>query len=249
MFDTLGGGTTAFDIRRESDNAEQSFTYTEVADGTYDTFISGSNGSIKKWYANTGDALAQTDTTKQIRLISNAGAPYVDDYSDINGMALNRSFDMSQDWIVTMILPREYNINNQRLNLGVRGTGTNLVGIQFKSGGFCNIVLNKLGDAYNTPDYRFSYTESDVFKLFTFKYIGGVFSAQLNDADQTLTANTGDYTKTDAISENEMVLGTRQNPPSSGKVTYYKHIGLITGDLFVFDVSGHNQALMTKYGI
>jgi hypothetical protein len=60
------------EVRRSSDDAEESFTAAEVADGTLESWVgAGNDGHVKTWYdqsGNTNDA-TQTDTAKQPKIV------------------------------------------------------------------------------------------------------------------------------------------------------------------------------------
>ena len=54
------------DVRRSSDNAEDSFTAAEVADGTLVTWVGAGNDSfVTKWYDQSGNAKHETQGTDE----------------------------------------------------------------------------------------------------------------------------------------------------------------------------------------
>jgi len=237
----------SFLIKNETTLEERLFSYSEVVDGTYDTWRNGANGGVLEWKSN-GLTLFAGSTT-YIRLIANAGNPYLNDWDQSANLGVQRTVNMSQDWIITCVLDKELNMSNQRINIGVRGTGSNLFGLQLK-GGNGYVVYDRLTDGLGIPDFSFTYPFTDVFKVFTFAKIGGVVKVYVNDLEKTKGAESF-YTKTDGITQNTIVLGSRSYPYSSaGKITNYKHLKVLTGeDLSSFNLSGYNQAIMTKYGI
>ena len=66
------------DVRRSSDDAEDSFTAAQVADGTLTTWVGTSNDSfVTKWYDQSGNAnhaTQGTDASQPIKLIVKTSA-------------------------------------------------------------------------------------------------------------------------------------------------------------------------------
>jgi len=100
-------GGPAVRVRRDSNNAEQDFTATEVSDGTLATWVgTGNNGFVTTWYDQSGNGghATQTSTTLQPQIVSSGalitktGKPVVS-YSgglkfltlSINSLLLNRA--------------------------------------------------------------------------------------------------------------------------------------------------------------
>lgn len=239
----------SFLIINETTLAERLFTYQEVIDGTYDTWLNGAEGGIKKW--NYGDLSLNSGTSTFIRLKSNAGNPYLNDWDQNANLGVVSYIMMSGDWIITLILDKELNVNNQRLNLGVRGNTSKLFGLQLYADGRGFIVIDRLTGGTSIPDYEFNYPTTTAFKLFTFTKISGVFETRINNSVVALTPNTGAFIITDQISANSIVLGSRSYPNAGlGKITNYQHIKVKTGnDLSSLDISAYNQSIMTKYSI
>ena len=237
----------SFLIKNETTLEERLFNYSEVIDGTYDTWLSGANGGVLEWKSNGLTLFA--GWTDYFRLISNGGNPYLNDWEQSANLGVQRTVNMSQDWIITCVLDKELNGNNQRLNIGVRGSGSNVFGLQLMTNGVGYVVHDRLTPSTGIPDFSFLYPYTDVFKVFTFTKIGGVVKVYVNDLEKTKGALSA-YTITEQIMENTIVLGSREYPSSgSGKVTNYRHLKVLTGDLSGLDLSGYNQAIMTKYGI
>jgi hypothetical protein len=69
-------------VRRSSDNTEQDFTAAQVTDGTLTTFCGASDGLVRTWYDQSGNArnATQTTTNAQPRIVL-AGALEVDNGS------------------------------------------------------------------------------------------------------------------------------------------------------------------------
>ena len=237
----------SFLIKNETTLEERLFSYAEVVDGTYDTWLSGANGGVLEWESN-GLSLF-SGFTEYIRLIANAGNPYLNDYSQNANLGIQKKVNMSQDWVITCILDKELNGNNQRLNIGVRGTGLNAFGLQLGNSGigYVSHDRNTLGSTID--DFSFAYPQTDPFKLFTFVKINGVVTPYINNVSVAKgTDSLSTWTHT--ISENSIVLGSRSYPvEGSGKITNYKHLKVLTGDLSSLDLSAYNQLIMTKYGI
>ncbi len=237
---------TSFLIKNETTSAQRSFTYAEIIDGTYDTWLSGANGGVLSW-TNNGITLTN-GSTSYVRLKSNSGSPYLNDWEQQANLHAYTPIDMSQDWVITVILDRELNGNNQRLNLGVRQDATRLFGLQLEANGVANVVIDRSTGGSGLPDYKFSYPYTTVFKLFTFSKIAGVFKVDINNVDTALNSTTDWLTTTNLLPDNYMTLGNR-GTSGSGKVTNYKHFKVLTGDLSELNRSAYNQAIMTKYGI
>jgi len=237
----------SFLIKNETTLEERLFSYAEVVDGTYDTWLSGANGGVLEWESN-GLSLF-SGFTEYIRLIANAGNPYLNDWSQDANLGVQKTVNMSQDWIITCVLDKELNGNNQRLNIGVRGSGSNVFGLQLMTNGVGYVVYDRLTNNVGVPDFSFTYPYTDVFKVFTFAKIGGVVRVYVDDLEKT-KGTLELYTQTSLLSENTIVLGSRSYPSSgAGKITNYKHLKVLTGDLSSFNLSAYNQAIMTKYGI
>lgn len=61
-------------VRRSSDNAEDSFTASEVADGTLAAFCGAGDGFVKTWHSQTGGVNAtQSTASAQPKLVSGGG--------------------------------------------------------------------------------------------------------------------------------------------------------------------------------
>ena len=236
----------SFLIKNETTLEERLFNYAEVIDGTYDIWLSGANGGVLEWRSN-GLTLFSGATT-YIRLIANSGNPYLNDWDQTANLGVQRTVNMSQDWVITCILDKELNGNSQRLNIGVRGTGSNLFGLQLtQNTGF--VVYDRLTTGLGIPDFSFPYSATSDFKLFTFKKSLGVVRVYINNVDITKGDSTY-YTQTNEIAENTIVLGARRYlGGGAGKITNYKHLKVLTGDLSSLNLSAYNQAIMTKYGI
>ena len=249
-FDTLSdvGTDNAFLIRRVSDDVEQYFTYTEVIDGTYATFISGSQGAIKEWITGN-NKLTQTITTAQCFLVLNSGKPYVDDTtmgSGLNGTGIVSSF--SNDWVITAIFNKEFNTNNQRITYGICG---DVLYENFKFDiryGYGYIKLNSNVEN-NNSDISFPVGTTDKFDVYSFSKIGGVFSVRKNNIQ--LSLGTGIWSMTDQKYNiiNSIRLGQRGDD-GSGKINKHQHLGMVFDtNLSGFDLSAHNNAIMNKYAI
>ena len=236
----------SFLIKNETTLEERLFSYAQVIDGTYDTWRNGANGGVLEWKSN-GLTLF-SGATNYVRLIANAGNPYLNDWDESASLGVQRTVNMSQDWIITCVLDKELNPFNQRLNLGIRGAGSNLFGLQLiKGNGY--VVYDRLTDGLGVPDFSFTYPLTDVFKVFTFSKIGGVIKVYLDDLEKT-KGTLSAYTQTNGITQNTIVLGSGSYPGNdNGKITNYKHLKVLTGDLSSFNLSTYNQAIMTKYGI
>ena len=245
-FDTLNTvspSNNSFLIRRESDNVEQTFTFTEVINGTYATFVNATEGAVKSWYGDK-NTISQTNVLYQPRLKENTGNPYVDEYAQGYLLRGKHYGSLVNDSIVTLIFKDELNPNNQRSNIGIRGFGTDTFALELTStAGY--VVYDKTGDKIN-EDYNFTYANNGLFKLLPFTRIGGVKKVYINNVDTAQGAST--FTIGSNPNPNDVILGGREN--GYGKIAKYQHLGLFTGiDLSTFDLSAYNLAIMTKYGI
>ena len=62
----------AFDVRRSTDNVTQTFNYTQLIDGTYDTFLTGgATGYISKWYGDNYNLTNCLNKIIKIKINSN----------------------------------------------------------------------------------------------------------------------------------------------------------------------------------
>jgi len=250
-FDTLSdvGTDNAFLIRRVSDNVEQSFTYAEVINGIYATFISGSQGAIKEWY-NGNNKLIQTTTTAQPFLVVNGGKPYIDDTLDISGLKGNNIVSsFSNDWVITAIVNKGSNANNQRLLYGVCGDtlyeNFRLSIVSWKGLGY--IKLNSNQTIVNS-DISFPVGSSNDLNVYSFSKINGVFTVRKNNNELVLGAEAWSIYDYDYDITNSIRLGLRGNGP--GEINKHQHLGIVyNNDLSGFDLSAHNNEIMIKYGI
>jgi hypothetical protein len=247
-FDTLSSNSsaTAFEVRRESDNVTQMFTYVQLLDGTYNTFLGGGNGAIKNWYGN-GLTLNQNNTTLQPRLTYNSGNPYVNGYDYVKSLFTSHNINLSMDWIVSIIVGEESNANNENCNFFITNSSNVVFAFSITSAsGFANIQLNRpIGNISTQGQFTLPNTG---FKLLTFKYVAGVLTIYLNNSIVTLSAGSNVYTVRVISSGNTLGLNDRGDT-SGGRINQYKHLGVIAGKLSSFDVSTYNLSIMTKYGI
>ena len=239
----------SFLIKNETTLEERLFNYSEVIDGTYETWLSGANGGVLEWKSN-GLSLFSGATT-YIRLVSNSGNPYLNDWEQNANLGVQRTVNMSMDWVITCVLDKELLSANQRLNIGVRGSGSDVFGLQLFNNGRGQVVHDRITGSTGVPDFSFLYPYTDTFKLLTFTKIGGIVKVYINNEQRVKGSEaTFNYTETSFLPENVIVLGSKSYPiAASGKITNYQHLKVLTGDLSSFNLSGYNQAIMTKYGI
>ena len=110
-------------VRRDSDNAEQDFTATEITDGTLATFVgSGNNGYVTTWYDQSGNSndVTQTSAIAQPKI-----------YDSVSGLVLENGnpaldFDGVNDefQIIT-----QHDISNLSSWILAASDGVNLSGI------------------------------------------------------------------------------------------------------------------------
>jgi hypothetical protein len=249
-FDTKSDtpSNNAFTIRRESDDAEQTFSYTQINDGTFDTFVAGSEGAVTQWFGSDGSVFRNTNKANQPRLKSGVDNPYVDDYYGPAVLARDQTLNLSGDYIVSCILKEETNNNNGRINFGLRGSGSNAFGVQLQSTGDGYIIYNRV--VSGNPDYNFTWTNDANFKLFTFTSLSGVLSLYINNVEITLNAGGGWTTSTASLAENQVLLGNTQYNGGGGKVTKYQHLGVVVGETATnMNISDYNTFLMVRYGM
>ena len=220
----------------------------ELFNETSINITSPTEGSIKEWIGNKF-SLFQLNTPNQPRLKSNIDNPFVDDYAEPGELHVNKLLDMTNDWIITVILKEETNMNNQRLNLGIKQDTTNLFALQLRNGSG-SIVIDRSTSGTGIPDYGFTFTNDSNFKLFTFERKAGVFRMYINNLEITLNTTDSFYTMTNDLLDNQIILGATSVGSYSGKKTKYQHLELVSGDdATTLNVSTHNSAIMTKYGI
>jgi hypothetical protein len=253
-FDTKSDTPTdkAFTIRRLSDSVEQDFTFAEVIDGTYETFISGTQGAIKSWYNGAFKLEQTTNIAHQPLLVVNAGSPYVDDKDQVSGVeGYNIPTSFSNDWVITAIFGKENNNNNQRLTYGICG---DILHENFRfdikwDGTLC--PQTNVNTEVSTPPVGYSNANSDSFNVYAFSNIGGVFKVYKNDVEITSTVTPSWSVKDNEIDIlNSIRIGHPNAGATVGKINKHQHLGIVYDtDLSGFDLSAHNQAIMTKYGI
>ena len=83
-------------VRRSSDNAEDSFTASEVADGTLAAFCGAGDGFVKQWWDQSGNArhASQTTTASQPKIVSSGAVVTEEGKPAIE-------FDGASDYMVT----------------------------------------------------------------------------------------------------------------------------------------------------
>ena len=70
--DIFGTNNAVIRVRRDSDNAEQDFTATEITDGTLLAFVGGGNGFVTSGYNQNGvDNFTQNISLNQFRIVDN----------------------------------------------------------------------------------------------------------------------------------------------------------------------------------
>lgn len=259
-WDTLSytPSNNAFDIRRSSDNVTQTFSYTQIIDGTYDTFLTGGNtGYVSNWYGDNYN-LTNGNTTYQPKLIPNSGNPYNYSYTQGTCLLSNHGIQFLNDWIITIVLNGEENSNNQRANLTIATSTKVVLAFQIATSStstYATLLYEKNVSTIATnmiADLKFNISNPN-FKLVTFRYVGGVLSAYTNNTLVTLTnANADAYTigmSTGLIGK--INLGaTRGIGGNIGKVNKYKHLSILSGpNLSSFDISAYNLEIITRYSI
>lgn len=248
-FDTKLVEGDLFTIRRASDNIEQAFTYSQIIDGTYASFVSATSGYVKEWKSKNKKLTAFSNAYQPF-LIENSGNPYLD--FSVQGMCLEvpNNLKIGNDFIATIILNDELNPNSQRNNLAL--VGNSLVKFAFQlggGGGFGGVVINTSPAASMTSTKEWAIPNTGLFKLITITYIGGVLNLYINNSIATektptypIGVNSGEF--------NKIVLGGRGGISGLGKINKYKHFSIRTGfDLGTFNVSSYNLQIMSKYGI
>src|SRR6478609_5750991 len=251
-FDTIGDVPTdsAFVIRRVTDNVEQTFTYAQITDGTYDAFVSGTFGAVKNWYNGTYD-LSKIPAANQMYLLSNSGKPYMYNPTVITGLS---SFGIvskfSNDWIVSIIHGKELNGNNQRVNLAISGDKSfeNFTMIATSADNRAYIKLNVPNGGANNTDLSVPITTVDKLDVYTYAKIGGVLTIRKNNTILAQGAGSSTWTVLfpSASVLNGVFLGSRDDVGGSGKLNKYQHIGHIANtSLSSFDLTGYINSLMT----
>ena len=248
-FDTKSsiGSNEVFLVRRASDNVEQTFTYEQLIDGTYATFLGVNEGFIKNWIG-INSILSQATNTYQPKLIPNTGNSFVYDHTIEANIKGAHDLDFSGDWVVTVILEKEENGNSDRMNFAIQSVNNIVLGVLLSPYGNADVYINKLPSSSGITAFKsFPYANTSVFRLFTFKYISGVLTIQLNNSNLTLSApvRPGGMYRND----NSIHIGDRGDN-SAGKINKYKHFGIVAGvEATSLDVSAHNLSIMSKYGL
>jgi len=247
-FDTLSdvGTDNAFLIRRVIDNVEQTFTYTEVIDGTYAAFISGSQGGIKEWIGNK-ISLKSISNTSQPLLNS---TPFVDDNTPGSGLVSDAVFNgdlANSDYCVSLVIGNELNGSNQRSNFKIC-SGTDVFSVMLMTNiSYQTAHINVATTKVNSSQPDFSYNKmKDGFKILIFHVINKNLVGTYFDGVK-LTANETAYSENSNsnIFPNKILLGVRDLVQSAGKITPYKHAG-ITYNVNPIELS---NSLNAKYSI
>jgi hypothetical protein len=238
---------STFLIRRTIDNTEQVFNYSDIIDGSYDTFIIGGQGAIKEWIIGSNKFVQNIDSLQPF-LVSNSGNPYVDDTTQAQNMSMSiNDIDLSADWVITCVLEEEKNGNNGRMNFSMSDSAENNVVVQLSPYSNNFIYIDQPIGGGISDGYYFSNVNKTLWRLLTFSRIGGVLNVQTSNVDTAFGAIT--YNSFNGFPAGTIAFGDRGDN-SAGKINKYKHFGLVTGlDLSGFDISEHNNSIITKYNI
>ena len=130
-----------FEVERSSDLLVASFSYNELQNGTYATWLGGSNGHLLRWK----DGVSGLEM-KGSKLVGNGANPcfltpnYIADPTQTAGMYVVGNFDvpmLTGTYCVSLIHDQEYNTNNQNINLGITGNDGGFFMFQWRgTGGF-----------------------------------------------------------------------------------------------------------------
>jgi hypothetical protein len=232
-----------FLINRSTDDAQSSFTNTQLTDGTYSNFISGTTGKITNIdYSRT--SLIQTVTTNKPLLIQNINDPFID-CSGTQSLVGNHNLILKRDFIFTMICNKEFNTNSQRQNFGLLSSNNCYFSVLL-TGNSVNVVANVPAANTITPAATKSIDNIEDFRLITVTYLNGVINVYKNNV--LLSDGGTAFSLGTSAFYNKIILGGRGD--GSSKVNKYKHFSVRTqADLTSFNVSAYNQSVMSKYSI
>ena len=234
-----------FLINRTSDNVQSSFTNTQITDGTYSTFISGTTGKINQLnYSKI--RLNQSLNSIQPLLTQNTNDPFLD--FNTQGMFLSgrHNLALKRDFIFTMICNKEFNGNSERQNFGILSSTNCYFSVQL-SGNSVTVAINQVAGTNMTPSVTKSIDNLEDFRLITVTYLNSVISIYKNNV--LLSDGGSSFLLKTAPIYNNIIFGGRGSD-GSGKINKYKHFSVRTeADLTSFNVSTYNQSIMTKYSI
>lgn len=249
-FDTKGDTGVVFVVRRANDNVEQSFTYNQITDGTYATFVSGTSGFVKEWKSKRKKMTAFSNTY-QPYLVENSGNPYLD--FSVQGMCLEspNTLKINNDFVATIVIYNETNGNNQRNNLALVGSSLAKFAFQLSGTGLGNVVVDSAAGANMIQTKDFSISNTSGFKMITITYIGTVLNLYVNNVLVANSTPLSPYTNgLVAGNLNRIILGGRGANTNLGKINRYKHFSIRTGStLSGYDFSSYTASMMTRYGL
>ena len=237
-----------FLINRASDNVQSSFTNTEVTDGTYSTFISGTTGKITQLNYGKIKLNQSVDLNKPL-LVQNTNDPFLD--FNTQGMVMSgiHNLSLKRDFIFTMICNKEFNTSNQRQNFGLLSATKCYFAVQL-TGNSVNVVVNATASGAMAASATKAIDNNENFRLITVTYLNSVISVYKNNV---LLNNGGNaFSVGTTTTYNNIILGAKgtSGAGGAGKINKYKHFSVRTeDDLTSFDVSTYNQSVMTKYSI
>ena len=232
-----------FLINRTSDNTQASFTNTQVTDGTYSTFVSGTTGKITNLkYGKL--SLSQTVDTSKPLLIQNTNDPFLD-FSQSTFLSGRHNLNIKRDFIFTIICNQEGANVNQRQNFGLLSSDKCYFSM-ILSPNSVNVTVDSTVPLPSTPNVTKSTNNLNAFRLITVTYINGVINVYQNNS---ILSNGGTiYSCATTPLYNNIILNGRGD--GENKLNKYKHFSVRSeADLTSFNVSTYNQSIMTKYSI
>jgi hypothetical protein len=240
-----------FLVQNSVNLTERYFKASELIDGTYSTWLNGSNGNIKEWLSQNNTIFTPDGT---IKLTGGSSAAVIDG-EESDKLKCYQNFDFSGDWVVSSILNWIEQPANLRVSLSIIGAAPEQT-FSF----FCRrsmefyMYVNKAYISNQLPTHEV--TGLDLSNgnpmLWTFSNIGGVFKASLNGVNKTLGKNptqTWKYSTRGAQPINSILVGGIWDS-GLGVKHNWKHIGVITGQKATnLNLTNYNNELLTRYGI
>jgi len=222
-----------FEVERSSDLLVASFSYNELQNGTYTTWLGGANGNLLRW--KDGVSGKQLQGSKLVGTGLNPcllQTSYLDDATEFAGMYNIGDFDvplLTGTYCVSLILHDELNGSSQRLNLGIRGNDGGFFGfaLQPESGYYSGRYYFKTTDfaSGDSPD-GYGYKIKNGYKVVVFKITDSYVDSILVDgAIIPITRSTAEnYVRVSELQPKMITLGTR-GLDTSGRINRYKEVG------------------------
>jgi hypothetical protein len=217
------GSAERWTVQRDSDNAIDTFSYSEISDGSYTTWLGGANGIIKSQLSE-----------RQKKTVVNEGTPYLltDGTVSIRGShKLEASFNSElTDFTMTMVLSNSANISNQRYNFGVWGANTGAMIYQFYDDSSAyrrrqiHFVVQTEGNVIQRKYFTATNYDNTIDNVIVMEVKNNVPTFKVNGTTYNTFSDTDFNFGWSEVGINKIILGNRSNPTTVS--ADYKHFGL-----------------------